>query len=173
MPTPGEVVKIRVHTTDVMACVDVLEAAEVSVPNMSLAQVVRVALSILCESARKQGIVPRRDGFDYTSMIAPFRRASLPAKVQVGHDILLAEKLRQGEDKTIALGTLPTGQRLAQGEVASEAPPERPRLVREKSKGRIQELQLKATNDPANMTPAEFRELRELKQRAASAVRGA
>lgn len=167
--TPGEKVWIRVKPTELVGCVDVLAAAGVDVAGMSLSAMVRCALNILIESALAAGTIPRRDGYDYLNVIAPFKRANLRTKVQVGHTISLAENLRQGEDRTIALGTLPRPR----GSVVNGESALVQREGRNRLKGRIQELQFKAANDPANMSPAEFKELRDLKAKAATATREA
>jgi len=172
--TPGEKVAMRVKPGELMACVDVLEAAGVSVLGMSLSSMVRCALNILVQSALDAGSIPKRDGFDYNERIAPFKRANLRTKVQVGRTISMAEKYRAGDDATVALGRLPTPaaemseeerqdhdarvQQLLAGERAAKP---------KRGQGRLQELAMKATVDPANMSPAEFKELKQLRASAA------
>jgi len=179
--TPGEKVAMRVKPGELMACVDVLEAAGVSVSGMSLSSMVRCALNILVQSAIDAGSIPKRDGFDYNERIAPFKRANLRTKVQIGRTISMAEKYRAGDDATVALGRLPTplepleiseGERSARLAAAKRG--EDPvtagaqfRMKRDRVGGRMAELAQKANTDPANMTPSEFKELKQLRAQAA------
>jgi len=169
---------MRVRPGELMACVDVLEAAGVQVNGLSLSGMVRCALNVLIQSALDAGSIPKRDGFDYNERIAPFKRASLATKVQVGHTLALAEKYRAGDDMSVALGRLPEVLVVTEEErrvrAAAAKRGEDPvaalsehRMKRDRVGGRLAELAQKANTDPANMTPSEFKELKQLRAQAA------
>lgn len=66
---PGNVVSIRVNPTDSMAVVDLLEASGMRVAGMSFPAMVSLALSSCLEGLRQQGVIPERDGFEYSAMM--------------------------------------------------------------------------------------------------------
>lgn len=68
----GKVISLRVNPKDCMSCIDVLEAAGLPIKNMSFAQVVSLALSSAMETFRTQQVIPTRDGFEFSEMMAPF-----------------------------------------------------------------------------------------------------
>jgi len=68
----GEVVRIRVSPTDVMAVIDVVDAVGMYVPGMSLAQCVSIALRATLENCRHSKVIPTRDGFEYSAMLSRF-----------------------------------------------------------------------------------------------------
>jgi hypothetical protein len=100
----GEVVHIRVNPEDVMACIDICKKAQVYIVGMSLAQVVRVALSGLLESARSSGVIPRREGFEYAEMVQPILAVGRNGKkLSISSAIEIAEANRAAFDKPTAL----------------------------------------------------------------------
>ena len=66
---PGNVVSIRVNPTDSMAVVDLLEVSGLRVSGMSFPAMVSLALSSCLEGLRQQGVIPERDGFEYSAMM--------------------------------------------------------------------------------------------------------
>lgn len=68
----GRVARIRVNPQDAMGVADVLHALGVDDQRFSFDQAVRIALSSLLESARAHGAIPRRDGFEYSNLMARF-----------------------------------------------------------------------------------------------------
>lgn len=72
--TPGIVVSLRVNPTDVMAIIDALDYIGIPKANLSFAQATKLVLASALEGFRQAGIVPRRDGFEYLEMIAPFEQ---------------------------------------------------------------------------------------------------
>lgn len=169
-----------------MACADVLRLAGVDISGVSLSSCVRLALNILIETAIKHGRIPKRDGFEYEQLLAPYKRSNIKTKVQVGQVLAKADMLRVGADMPVALSTLPESDELTEEEIqatrertlrALEAddPKAAARLRRDLRGGegtsrkrvdprtlRRDELKFRSEQDPANMTSAEFRELRRL-----------
>lgn len=74
MPTPGIVTSLRVNPTDAMSVIDMLDYLGVPKENMSFAQAAKIVLASSLEAYRQQGFIPRRTGFEYSEMIAPFTR---------------------------------------------------------------------------------------------------
>jgi len=68
----GAVVSIRVSPADLMTVVDLVNKAGAFFHGMSLSSAVSLAMSIAYEELRKQGKIPRRDGFAYSEMLEPF-----------------------------------------------------------------------------------------------------
>jgi len=67
----GEVTRIRLSPENVMGCIDVCKTSGVYVEGMSLAQVVSLALAGLLDGHRAIGMIPTRDGFEYSEMVLP------------------------------------------------------------------------------------------------------
>lgn len=81
---------LRVNPTDAMAIVDVIDTIGVSKENLSFAQATKIALSTLLESARQQGTIPRREGFEYLEMMKPFEAdnySSRAAKLRITKEL--------------------------------------------------------------------------------------
>ena len=95
--TTGKTVHIRLSTEDIMGCIDVVEASNVQVPGMSLALVVRLALSGLLEAARVQGSIPKRDGFEYEEMISRYG-GSKAIKVKISNTMYAQNQQREAAD---------------------------------------------------------------------------
>lgn len=93
--TGGEVVHIRVNSEDIMTAIDIIDKAGIDTNGLSLAMVVKWAMSYAFEACRVSGSVPRRDGFEYNQMVGRFLRgrghemASLKGKVS--RNMILAE----------------------------------------------------------------------------------
>ena len=108
----GEVVHIRVNPEDVMGCIDICKASNVYTSGMSLAQVVRLTLSGLLESARAAELIPRRDGFEYSTMVQPIIASGRNGKkIQISNTFELAEISRVANDLPAFPGKVlqPTG----------------------------------------------------------------
>jgi hypothetical protein len=69
----GEVVHIRVRPQDVMGAIDLIRATPIYTPGMSLASVIAWAFMYSMEAMRANGIIPKRDGFEYNEMLSPFK----------------------------------------------------------------------------------------------------
>jgi len=135
--TPGRVVKIRVSPTDCMSCIDVAKQVGYLREGISFAEVVSVALRALLQTVRQQSIVPDRDGFEYSEMMAPFRD-------QPHIDRALKVRLT----KALGLHTVPAV-------VEETAEQKRARI-------RWDELRFKKETDPDNMTTEENNEFTKL-----------
>lgn len=98
----GMVTTIRVRPDDQMSCIDIVEKAGALREGMSITAVVSRALSICCETLREAGTIPRRDGFEYGDMIAPFlteNKHVKRARILVGHELALADVQAERADR--------------------------------------------------------------------------
>lgn len=137
----GEVVRIRIDPADVMSCIDLCKAGGVITKDLSLAQVVKLALSGMLENARRQNIVPTRTGYEYAEMVQPFKDTGRNnAKLQLTDAIEKSKlKLRMPEPATPIIEDSPS-------------------IKRQKAKllTTIMELEQKKQVDPDNFSDAEF-----------------
>lgn len=69
---PGKVATIRVNPTTCLGVLDICRKIGIDMEGMSFPQLTSVALSSLVESARQAGLIPERDGFEYSSMMEPY-----------------------------------------------------------------------------------------------------
>lgn len=69
---PGQVVSIRVSPKDCMSVVDAIKGNGFYTPGMSYPAMVSMILAASLESMRKQGLIPTRDGFEYTEIMGPY-----------------------------------------------------------------------------------------------------
>lgn len=124
-PTPH----IRMSPQDAMACIDIVEKVGVSTTGMSFAMVAKIALTSLIESARQNGLIPKRDGWEYGEMMKRFGEltsGSRAAKLQMN-------ALVQG-----------MGAEMVPQAIAPETPERRRRRVR------FEELKFMYDADPEN-----------------------
>ena len=103
----GEVVHIRVNAEDIMGCIDVLDKAKCIIPGMSIAQVVRLSLSGLLQSARDAHMIPERDGYEYGEMMSRFTPGRTGKKLSISSTIQLAEIRNMNEDKPSTVVHIP------------------------------------------------------------------
>lgn len=75
----GKIARIRVNPRDCMSTVDLCKVAGLTPGSMNFSQSVSAAYATLLEMARKQGTIPRRDGFEYLDMMAELKDNSAPA----------------------------------------------------------------------------------------------
>ena len=157
----GVVVHLRLNPEDAMGSIDVLKAAGISTFGMGLGMVARLALSGLLEAARKNEIIPRRDGFEYDQMISPYLNTSQASKLQVAEIVESAENHRVAFDlPATAVDVRLTRQRQ----------PDRPELPLHivRKKGRIlvpiAEGRFKKQNDPLNFTEHDDEKLSRLEE---------
>lgn len=69
---PGRVVQIRVTPRDCLSVIDVWDKLGVKIEGASFSQLVSTALASALESFRKNGIIPDRDGTEYSRMMERF-----------------------------------------------------------------------------------------------------
>ena len=70
---PGRVVRARINPADCMGVADVINKLGLTPQRFTFDQAVRIALSSLLESARQNGAIPRRDGFEFNSLMTQFQ----------------------------------------------------------------------------------------------------
>lgn len=68
----GRVSRIRVNPKDCQSTLDVMKAAQIDTRSMSFDQQVSLAFSSLLESARKSGLLPEPDPFEYLNRMQPY-----------------------------------------------------------------------------------------------------
>jgi len=166
----GEVVSIRVNPEDVMSCIDICLVAGIYVKGMSLAQVVRTALSGLLEGARTGNVVPHRDGFEYSEMIAKF--------IVPGHDVRKLQISNVIEQAEVARGNvglprspMAIGMMQHAPAIITEDTPDVKRLKANLIR-RQMELDSKKQADPDNFSTAEQEELTRAVQDYAVLLKG-
>ncbi len=137
---PGRIVSIRVNPRDCMSVVDVIEKIGMHVNGMSYSQAVSVALSSALEGLRQAGLIPTRDGFEYSKVMTKF---PIIMKGQRGRALDIT--------KTFTLAGDSAQVRPVKGN------PERMRKQR-----RYEELCFKLEGDPENFSPAEHEEVARL-----------
>lgn len=71
---PGEVVTVRINPTDCMGIADMLVIGDVNTEGMTFSQATATVIQSMLESARMQGIIPTRDGFEFSKVMQPFAR---------------------------------------------------------------------------------------------------
>jgi hypothetical protein len=116
----GEVVHIRVSPEDIMTAIDIIDKSGMQTMGMSLAMVVKWAMSFAFEATRASGAMPRRDGFEYSEMIKRFlgsRNLSVMAAKQVtSRELIIGEMQAQASDKHVEdLGLMDKAQEFFSG----------------------------------------------------------
>lgn len=156
----GAVVSIRVNPQDVMAAIDIIEAAGVYVRGMSLAQCVKLAFEGMAQDARSRGVIPVRDGFEYASMVQRFTGVSQSRKRGITEVFEANSVARAIADKPHAVARLPQPQRKPDVVLLNEDEA-LDNLIRQKARlyTRIEELKFKQKADPANFDASEHAEL--------------
>lgn len=152
----GEVVHIRLNPEDVMGVIDVVKNAGVYMPGMSLAQITRLALSGLLEAARKHEVIPRREGFEYSTMVQPILQSGRNGKkLQITNIVEEAEAARAVLDKPATPVNISLErQRKGANDLFDELATLKGRKIL-----RQQELEFKRSADPMNFTPDEQMQL--------------
>lgn len=79
----GIVSSIRINPKDCQSILDVLDKAGVYTQGMSFASMVSLALGSLLEAARKDGIIPEPDPFQYLNRLQPYIKAKHARKLEV------------------------------------------------------------------------------------------
>lgn len=88
---PSEVVKLRLDSADVMACIDAAQTANVATPGMSLAQIVKWGIVVMAQTLRDSKAIPVRTGFEYSQMTDRYKRPSQAVKTKVGMQMVSEE----------------------------------------------------------------------------------
>ena len=92
------VVQFRLNTEDVMGCIDVLNLSDINKDGMSMAMVCRLVLSSFLQGARDKGMIPKREGYEYTDMVAQFSKASHGKKIALTNNLFAVEAKNQMSD---------------------------------------------------------------------------
>lgn len=87
----GHVVQFRLNPEDVMSCIDVITSSGINTDNMSLAMVCRLVLSSYLQGSRDRGMIPKREGYEYTAMVSRFTKVSNAKKAAVTNNIIAGE----------------------------------------------------------------------------------
>lgn len=141
---PGRVIKIRVNPRDCMTAVDIVSQTGDMPRGISFAQVVSVAMSTAFNTLREHDIVPKREGFEYSQMMEPFKdQPHLDRARKLA--ITKAFELAAPQHAPLPLPATP-------------AAPVTTDKVRELKMAKWHALQFKKEQDPTNFTPAEERE---------------
>jgi hypothetical protein len=82
---PGLVTSIRVNPKDCMSVIDVMDVTGLKSDGMSFSSMVSLAFSSLLATCRKNGVIPDRDGFEFTEMVGPYLNQSHKKKVHVSN----------------------------------------------------------------------------------------
>lgn len=77
----GKSISLRVNPRDCLSVLDIAEAVGIPTTSASFSALVSLAFSSLIETARKNGIIPDRDGFEYSEMMTPFEDRSHKRKL--------------------------------------------------------------------------------------------
>lgn len=147
----GKVVQIRLNPKDCMAVSDLLELAGVNTKGMSFSRAVALAFSGVCEGFREQGIIPERDGFEYSQMMRQWQGKSHKEKIRVTESV---SRLGSGWKPPAITGTPYSGE-----------PPNFEMTPEQKRAGvRMEELLFKKEHDPANFSADEQAEYDKLEK---------
>jgi hypothetical protein len=151
-PTAAQtpVLHIRLNPEDVMGCIDIIKQAGVNTTGMSLAMVVRLAISAFLEGARQNGTIHQRDGFEYQEMINPFVCTTQLKKLQVTASVRNTEIARVKVDMPASQIEIDSRYKDAPRQLSPEMLRKKGRLLT-----RALELQTKQEADLDNFTTAE------------------
>ncbi len=94
----GMVIQFRLNPEDIMSCIDVLDMSKVSQHNMSLPMVCRLVLSSYLHGSRERGMIPKRDGFEYTDMVRRFTSAPMAKKLNVTNELYSKDAKNHADD---------------------------------------------------------------------------
>jgi hypothetical protein len=130
----GEVVSIRVNPKDCMAVADLLDKLNAYSPGMSFSNAVAIALASSMESFRANGVLPERQGFEYTEMMRHF-----------------AFKKRTSRKIQLTTTFHATAAQYGIRPLVPQTPENR--IAQERRKVRYDELKFKMENDALNWTP--------------------
>ena len=91
----GYVVYIRVNPEDCMAVADIVSQVGELKEGMSFSSAVSMALAVMTETLRGSGVIPKRDGFEFSEMLKPFSNKTHNKKKKL--QITAAHNQRSGE----------------------------------------------------------------------------
>ena len=138
---PGQVVHVRISPQDCLACVDIVKAIGINTTNMSFALVVKIALASCLESMRQNNVIPKRTGFEFTDMMAPFKEFRAQRQASKLHAARIIDSIG---DKFQPPAIVPTNPEL------------------ERVRSRMDELAFKREQDEMNFTREDQQEWEQL-----------
>ena len=156
----GFITRIRLSPRDVMSCIDAVNTVGVDMQGMSLSATVKRGISIALATLRAEKVLPERDGFEYSQMIAPYTNITKVEKIAVGHRLVMQEQREEAMDvppAAIHSRTRPTTSRTELTKEEVEKATRRRRLF-----PRLQELQFRAEHDKENFSKKDQVELKRL-----------
>jgi len=68
----GAVTTMRINPRDCQSCLDVMKAVSINTNDMSFSQIASLTLSSLLESARKTGLLPEPNPFEFLNRMEPY-----------------------------------------------------------------------------------------------------
>lgn len=133
----GFVAKIRLSPADVMSCIDCVDAVRGEMKGMSLSAVIKRGVAVALQTLRSNKVIPERDGYEYSAMIAPYNYLTKVEKIAAGHKMVMEDQQAQIHDMQ------PPSVPLSRQAVVTT--PIEERLTRQKG-----EMMLKKNADPLN-----------------------
>lgn len=146
----GAVVRLRVNPADVMTCIDLAKASGLVTQGMSLAAIISLALSGLCNGARAAGLAPAREGFEYQDMVQPFTQYKQGVKLDI------TKRAQQDMAQREMLDMQPKAAEM--GRRVFDLNP----VLIERKRGRFEELKHKREHNPLNFDEKDQAELDQL-----------
>ncbi len=160
----GLVFHLRLNPKDIMACIDCMVAADIHIPRgMSLSSAMKRGIGIALETLRSSKVIPQRDGFEYSEMIAPFTMPNRQDKIAVGHKMVVQEGRDEIADIPRSRIEKPASERYRITEDDLTRARVRDRLSRQ-----IKELTFKKEADPLNWKKADQQKLNRLEKEIVS-----
>ena len=126
-----------------MAAIDTCKKIGINVNSASFSSVVSIAFSSAMESFRQNGIVPVRDGFEFTEMMSIF-----------------PETLKQQRGRALALTKM--FELAGANNPTPAAAPKASSIEGKRKETRFHELAFRAEQDPLNVSQEEMEELNQL-----------
>lgn len=178
MSKNGVVVQFRLNPEDIMSCIDVINLSNISKEGMSIAMVCRLVLSSYLHGSREKGMIPKRDGYEYTAMIQRFTKANHARKVDLTNTIFQIEASQRASDITSPFIDMADVSKQRVVASINEYSPQQPQMnhaddvyktpdahmVRKRARVElvIDELEQRRAIDEQNFTPAQHARLIEL-----------
>lgn len=145
MSAHGEVVRVRLAYYDVLAAIDIVDRLDLFVPGMSLSQCVSLAIKATFESCRHSGVVPVREGTEYTEMVSRFPRGFQESARAKGRQMDIAKSLERGLGENNRVPPLQSVGEFKEPDPETHPNPEVRRLYHE-----LKELDARRVVDPLN-----------------------
>lgn len=149
----GRVVQIRLNPKDCMTVVDIVTQIGAFQPGMSFSQATIIAFACMSETFRKNSIVPDREGFEYTKLMAEFPDTTR-GRGSFQYQLDKSMRLR-GPEYTYPAAELEASP--SDEEVRGLDPEKHPVLEVRQLFHQLQELAAKREVDPINFSQEEYK----------------